>query len=300
MKRFKTKKNYFKKYLLIIIFILILFFILKNINLLNINNTLIKKYLFNKNYINIDINKYLNKSLNITPLSNKDSDNIENNKTDYFKDPNKLEITNPVVYIYNTHQLEEYSSEILNDYNVKPNVLMASYMLKEKLNKLNIPTIVEETNITEILRINSWKYSYSYKASRMLLENARSNYSSLKLFIDLHRDSSSKDKTTLNINGINYAKVLFICGLDNPYYENNLNVITNLNERIKKIDSSLSRGIYKKSGSGVNGVYNQDFDKYSILIEMGGQFNTIDEVDNTLNIISIIISEYVGDEFGKK
>ena len=33
--------------------------------------------------------------------------------------------------------------------------------------------------------------------------------------------------------------------------------------------------------AGVNGVYNQDFDKHTILIEIGGQDNTVDEVLNS-------------------
>ena len=61
-------------------------------------------------------------------------------KTKYIKDPNPTEVKEPRVYIYNTHQLENYSATNFEDYNITPNVLMASYMLKEKLNKNNIPS----------------------------------------------------------------------------------------------------------------------------------------------------------------
>ena len=46
----------------------------------------------------------------------------------------------PIIYIYNTHQKEAYKD--------KKNVYDASYYFKEKLNKLNIDVIVEDTNIT--------------------------------------------------------------------------------------------------------------------------------------------------------
>ena len=54
-----------------------------------------------------------------------------------------------------------------------------------------------------------------------------------------------------------------------------------INEKLNEKYPSLSKGIYKKEGEGVNGVYNQDFSPYTILVEMGGPDNTIDEVLNT-------------------
>ena len=57
--------------------------------------------------------------------------------------------------------------------------------------------------------------------------------------------------------------------------------------------NGLSRGIYKKEGKGVNGVYNQDFNKNTILIEVGGEENTIDEVSNTCSILADILEEYI-------
>ena len=71
---------------------------------------------------------------------------------------------------------------------------------------------------------------------------------------------------------------------------------TKLNEKIKKIAPTLSRGVLEKKGPGVNGKYNQDFNKNTILIEVGGQYNYIEEVNNTLKIISKVIYEYLEDE----
>ena len=49
----------------------------------------------------------------------------------------------------------------------------------------------------------------------------------------------------------------------------------------------------KKSGKGVNGVYNQDFDPNTVLIEMGGQYNYITEVNNSLKVLAEILAGYV-------
>ena len=73
--------------------------------------------------------------------------------TSYVENPLK-DKENPVIYLYNTHQLETYSNSGFENSNVNPNVLMASYLLAESLNKSNINTIVEDTNINEFNRIS--------------------------------------------------------------------------------------------------------------------------------------------------
>ena len=47
----------------------------------------------------------------------------------------------------------------------------------------------------------------------------KSTYSSLKYYIDIHRDSVSKNITTVNINNKNYAKILFVVGLEHNNYQ---------------------------------------------------------------------------------
>lgn len=206
-------------------------------------------------------------------------------------------ISDPLVYIYNSHQTECYSQEYLETYNITPNVLMAGYLLKEKLDKLGVPTIIEESNITEFLRINNWQYKDSYKASRFYLLDAINKYPSIKLFIDLHRDSLSKSNSTVTISNKKYAKVMFVVGKEHANYEANLELANKLNSMITKKYPTLSRGVIGKEGSGVNGIYNQDLSSNAVLIELGGQGNTITEVLNTIEIISTIIKEYI-DETG--
>ena len=193
----------------------------------------------------------------------------------------KEESKEPLIYIYNTHQTEEYETSTILDYSIKPTVTITNYILEEIFNKNKLYTYVEESNIKEILNKNSWNYSYSYKATRILLEQRKQEYPTLKYFIDIHRDSITKDKTTININNKSYAKILFLIGLENPNYQENLSFTEKLNNLINQKYPNLSKGIYKKGGPGVNGVYNQDFSKYLILVEMGGYQNTPIEVLNS-------------------
>ena len=230
-------------------------------------------------------------------LSDNDEEEKVEKTSNYINNPNPDEvIKDPIVYIYNTHQREDYRSSNTANYNITPNVMMASYVLKERLNKLKIPSIVEENNVSEILRINSWNYASSYKVTRLMLEQAIKDEPTLKYFIDLHRDSISRKLTTLETNNKKYAKILFVIGLENKNYEKNLKMSETLHNYLNKELPGISKGIYKKKGKYVNGIYNQDFNPNTILVELGGNENTIEEAVNTIEILSKVISKYIGEQ----
>lgn len=50
--------------------------------------------------------------------------------------------------------------------------MMASYILREKLNRNGISTIVEENDVTEFLKTNNWNYASSYKVTKLLMQDA--------------------------------------------------------------------------------------------------------------------------------
>lgn len=210
---------------------------------------------------------------------------------------NEEEVKNsePLIYIYNTHDEEAYYNSYLNPYNIVPDVKLASYYFQERLKDLGIESVVEKRKIKDVLEENGWNYRYSYNASRVYLEEVSKNNPSIEYFIDLHRDSVGKDKTTTTINGKSYARVMFLVGLEHENYQKNLDLATRLNELISQFDSTLSRGIYQKEGPGVNGIYNQDFSSKAILIEVGGQYNTIEEVANTIEVIARVLKDYLGE-----
>ncbi len=201
--------------------------------------------------------------------------------------------TSPLVYIYNTHQTEKYNSSL--DININYSVLDASYLLQEKLKKYNISSVVESGSIKDILDTNNWNYASSYKVSRMYLENAKKNIPSLKYFIDLHRDSVNKKISTVEINGKSYARILFVLGLENINYLENKKVMEFMENFLNTNYYGISRGIFEREGPGVNGVYNQDFSTNCVLIEVGGEYNTPEEVANTIEVIAEMINAYIGE-----
>ena len=202
----------------------------------------------------------------------------------------------PIVYIYNTHQTETYSTDYLADYTIIPNIMITSYMLKENLEEYGIYSYVEEESVKDVLNQNNWKYASSYRVTRQFLEKRNQEITTFKYYIDLHRDSVAKKYTTVEINGISYAKVMLLIGLEHDNYQENLTEATKMNNIINELYPGLSRGIYKKGGTGVNGVYNQDFSKYVFLFEIGGVENNISEVNNTITALAEIISKYIKDE----
>ncbi len=219
------------------------------------------------------------------------------------EDPDATFVSNPVektdvssspqVYIYNTHQTESYSMKTLEPYNITPSVMMASYLMKEHFQKAGIETIVEETNISDYMKEQGYQYAKSYVASRTFVESILKKYPDLKLIIDLHRDAIPHDSSTITIGEKNYAKVLFIVGMNNPNYQANLSLAQSISDLINQSYPKLSRGIMSKSGSNVNGLYNQDLNGNMILLELGANENTIDEVQNTVEAIVPIISAYL-------
>ena len=203
----------------------------------------------------------------------------------------------PLVYIYNTHQTEEYINNE-STYDLKPTVYTAANYLKEVLERQGIKTIVEEANVKKYLDDNNLNYDDSYIASRYYLEQAKNNNPSLKLFIDLHRDALSHDAATVIYNNISYAKILFVVGADFNNYQKNLNFTESINKIVIDNYSFLTRGILTKTGPLVNGVYNQDLGDNIILLEVGGNESTINEVANTLDLIGDVIVKKLGEENG--
>jgi len=180
----------------------------------------------------------------------------------------------PVVYIFNTHQIEKYSAIKNGIYDFSPTVMTASYMLSDELKKLGIPSIVEERNITNELKKNNLDYSYSYRISKEYLENKQKEYNSLAYYIDIHRDYIKRESSIALIDGKTYAKIMFTVGKNRNNLEENLKVIKKLETYLEKKYPGITRSTYYVNEYS----YNQEVSNNAFLIEIGSDKNTIDEV----------------------
>lgn len=184
----------------------------------------------------------------------------------------------PSVYIFNTHYEEEYNDT---------NVIEMSKILANKLKQNNINSIFEDTDYKEYVKTNNLIGVNNYIMIRNIIEHKIND--KMSLVIDLHRDSITKKDSVVNINGIKYAKVLFV--VDNYYsdYLKKYDLANKLNSYLNKKYKGISRGVYVKNGKG----FNQDLSENMILLELGGYQNDKEELMNTIDVIVEMIKEII-------
>lgn len=279
MNRFDTRniKNKVMKYLIVLLIIFSYYFILKNTNFLDIIKEKIENK-YNNSEINIEklkteiVYKSLNKIVDLTDINISKSISLSSDN---------------LVYIYNTHDTEKYTLPFTSDYSIIPNVTLVSKMLKEYLKSYNIDSYIETSKTKDYLKKNKLKYSDSYEASRYYLEkNLNKNY---KLIIDIHRDSLRHKYTLYEKDNKKYARILFIIGASNKNYKKNKEVAENLNNRLNSKYKGISRGVTIREDT----TYNQDLNERIILVKIGGIDNTLEELNNTIEVFSKVINDYI-------
>lgn len=123
-----------------------------------------------------------------------------------------LDDKDPLVFIYQTHNVESYSPELIgNDgnkvFSEDKNVTMVGKELSKALEELNISTFHDDTNISGILKERNLTFADSYTVSREILQRTLDEHKSIKMMIDIHRDSTKKSQSTITIEGIDFAKI---------------------------------------------------------------------------------------------
>ena len=137
-------------------------------------------------------------------------------------------------------------------------------------------------------------YTSSYARSRITVKKAIAAMGHAGISIDVHRDATNDldYRPVAKINGVEVAQCMLVMGVgtdvtNNPYYEDNLRLAF----KIQQLADEVYPGLFKPMIIR-NSIYNQDLNKYSLLIEVGASGNTLDEaylatrcLSNLLNII---------------
>lgn len=288
-RRIKLKFKYLIFVIIIILIYLLFSYISSNFKLVTINKNAISKILLNNsihiiyneddNYFNKILQKFININDPVGILKNQTENKI------ILKDKLKLSSYKYKVYLYNTHDLEQYKDFIQN---IKINVGNASLLLSNNLKSIGIDVIVEKQKVSDL---TNNVLSKSFDISKILIENIIQN-ENIDLFIDLHRDDEKKEVTTLELNGKKYAKVKFVVGRKNKNYMLNYNLTELINRKIKEKYPDLTRGIVLND----NYTYNQELSEKIIFINIGGYENDIVEVKNTIDLLGTIIKEVLDEE----
>ena len=215
---------------------------------------------------------------------NKNVDNIE-----------ELVVSNPdpKVYIYNTYQTYKYKLNFYNSYSISPIITNSNLILKEYLKKWGINSIVETTSVVKTLKDNNLNYQDSYKGSRILLENRFRENASLKYFVDIGMSNEEYDKTTIEVDNKKYAKIEFIIGTNNSKYLENKKVVEDIKNKLDNEILEIAK-VTEVGGDNTEGVFNQDYSSNLIVLNLGGSENTIEEVNNSLEVFAKVLGEYIG------
>ena len=184
------------------------------------------------------------------------------------------------IHIYNTHQGEEYDG-----YNV---VLGANY-LKDCLSSQGYQCDVESNDFEGYKAVHNIAYNKSYSVSKMYLEQSIQSNGGYDLIIDFHRDSISKELSTINHNGKPYAKIMFVVGKSSGKFDAVNQLSQQLSDIANTIVPKISRGVYVKQSH-----YNQGTSDNMVLIEVGAQSNTKEEIQATVEVIASAIGKYLG------
>ena len=184
------------------------------------------------------------------------------------------------IHIYNTHQGEEYDGF---------NVVQGASYLKDCLNSQGYQCDVEGNDFEGYKAVHKIAYNKSYTVSKMYLEESLKLSGGYDLIIDFHRDSISKELSTISHDGKSYAKIMFVVGQSSGKFD----AVNQLSQKLSDLANStvpkISRGVYVKKSH-----YNQGTSDNMVLIEVGAQSNTKEEVQATVEVIAKAIGVYLG------
>lgn len=204
------------------------------------------------------------------------------------------------VLIYHTHNTEGYLRNIsqLRDFSIpnttsdeRFNVLRVGRELADNLRRNSeIEVIHNATNHVFP------SYNGSYGRSLNTVSNILRSYPSIKMVFDIHRDAIShneKFRPVAKIGDKDVAKIMFVVGTDStglshPNWRENLKLAMDLQKRLNRIAPGITRPIYISRHR-----YNQHLHNNSLIIEVGGDGNLIDEALESIKYLSQAIDELI-------
>ncbi len=202
-----------------------------------------------------------------------------------------------VAFVYQTHSNESFLPELkgVSDpdeaYSDQVNVTLVGRRLAQNLEKNGIGAVHSDTIYPNTVK--GFKYPFSYKYSLKTLQEAAVAHPDLNYYFDIHRDSSARNRTTVTIDGKDYAQVYFIIGGKNPNWKKNEEFANQIHQILEEKHPGISKGIHAKTENEGNGLYNQNYSPNNILIEVGGPYNTLEECYRTTDWLADAISEII-------
>ncbi|MBD5544386.1 MAG: stage II sporulation protein P [Lachnospiraceae bacterium] len=195
----------------------------------------------------------------------------------------------PQILIYHTHSQEAFADSVPGDESTT--ILGAGEKLAELLRAYGF-NVIHHTGKYDV---ESRDYAYSNAApaiEQILAENP-----SIEVIIDLHRDGVAEGtRLVTNLNGRPTAQFMFFNGLSRTKKRGDIDYLKNDNIgenlafsfqaqlKCKEYYPGLARKIYLKGYR-----YNMHYRGKSLLIEVGAQTNTVEEIMNAMDPIAHVL-----------
>jgi len=193
----------------------------------------------------------------------------------------------PPVAIYCTHSSETYLPDDNRTHSEKERGLINDVALElaKHLSQLSFRSVFVDTVH------DSPEYTQSYVKSRETVKQLLEEDDSWGVIIDVHRDSIPGQKTgdVVDVKGRKAAQILIVVGSDqrksNPQWENNLEFAEKLYSEAENTYPGLVKGVRIKPGT-----YNQDLYSPSILVEVGNEYNSLEEANYGVSLFAEVLA----------
>lgn len=214
------------------------------------------------------------------------------------------------VLIMHTHTTESYEPYDRDFYDIN----YSARTLDENFNMIKVGNAIAKTlsengiGVVHDTTVHDYpSYNGSYERSAETVKTWLERYPTIKVVIDVHRDAIERTvdgetvrvKPTTEINGKKAAQLMIIAGCDDgkmnmPNYKENLRFAAALQDRLETDFPTITRPLmfdYRK--------YNQNLTTGSILVEMGGHANSLDEAVYSGELLgkslSTLLKTYMGE-----
>lgn len=188
----------------------------------------------------------------------------------------------PLIGIYHTHDWESYISEFpalkihaaadlgkveSPDHSLRT-VSDIGKTVAVRLAELGVTTVFADYTHWD------YGYAYAYSGSRNTARKLLKEHPSVKVLLDLHRDSGYGMDLTTTVGGKKVAQVRCIIGSRNSNWEQNKAFCEKLTQRLEAKHPGMTLLTRIQDD-----MYNQDLMAGAILLEIGGALNQFDEAN---------------------
>lgn len=166
------------------------------------------------------------------------------------------------------------------------NIVAVGGVIADRLNKEKIKTL-------HVTTMHDYpKYNGSYDRAKETIKKYLKKYPSIKMVLDVHRDSMTKSdgtklKPTVKLDGRKAAQVMIISGCDDlgklefPNWKRNLKMAVRIQKQMADDYPGLARPLYFAPFR-----YNMHLTDNSLLIEFGTEVNTLEEAMYSAELVS--------------